>query len=99
MINLNEFIKACLEYNQTHDIDITKLEMCPIHVYASKINKACFDTVQTIKDCPVCHKPMCPVCGNHRVSQLSRVTGYVGEVGGWNAAKQQELKDRKRYNI
>jgi anaerobic ribonucleoside-triphosphate reductase len=42
---------------------------------------------------------MCPDCGNHNVSQLSRVTGYIGDVGGWNNAKKQELKDRKRYGF
>jgi anaerobic ribonucleoside-triphosphate reductase len=33
------------------------------------------------------------------VIQLSRVTGYIGDVKGWNAGKQQELKDRKRYDM
>jgi len=27
------------------------------------------------------------------------VTGYLQEVSGWNAGKQQELKDRKRYTV
>ncbi|MCK4458686.1 MAG: hypothetical protein KAU52_03060 [Methanosarcinales archaeon] len=31
------------------------------------------------------------------VEQLSRVTGYLQAVSGWNAAKKQELEDRKRY--
>ncbi|MCK4811705.1 MAG: hypothetical protein KAS74_05485 [Methanosarcinales archaeon] len=31
------------------------------------------------------------------VEQLSRVTGYLQAVSGWNAAKRQELEDRKRY--
>jgi len=29
---------------------------------------------------------------------MSRVTGYMQAVSGWNEAKKQELKDRKRYN-
>jgi anaerobic ribonucleoside-triphosphate reductase len=33
------------------------------------------------------------------VVQISRVTGYLQEVSGWNAGKQQELKDRARYTI
>lgn len=48
--------------------------------------------------CSLCGKPICP-CGSHSVAQISRVTGYLAEVGGWAAHKQQELKDRKRYNI
>ena len=57
-------------------------------------------TVPGIKYCDVCGKGMCPVCDRHEnIVQLSRVTGYVGAVSGWNAAKQQELRDRKRYDI
>jgi ribonucleoside-triphosphate reductase len=28
---------------------------------------------------------------------MSRVTGYVQAVGGWNNGKRQELADRMRY--
>jgi anaerobic ribonucleoside-triphosphate reductase len=42
---------------------------------------------------------MCPKCESHDVAQISRVTGYIQEVGGWNVGKQQELKDRKRYDV
>nr|WP_259134349.1 anaerobic ribonucleoside-triphosphate reductase [Methanosalsum natronophilum] len=43
-------------------------------------------------------KDMCTNCNSDNVEHLSRVTGYVQAVGGWNAAKKQELKDRMRYN-
>lgn len=49
--------------------------------------------------CPKCGEPCCPGCGSHDVAQLSRVTGYLQEVSGWNSAKRQELKDRARYNV
>jgi len=42
-------------------------------------------------------KDECPNCGSTNVEQLSRVTGYLQAVSGWNAAKRQELEDRKRY--
>jgi len=29
------------------------------------------------------------------VEHLSRVTGYIQAVSGWNEGKKQELKDRK----
>lgn len=48
--------------------------------------------------CPDCGDPICPDCGSHDVAQISRVTGYLAEVSGWNKGKQQELKDRDRYN-
>lgn len=49
--------------------------------------------------CPICDRPMCPTCFNHSVVSLSRVTGYIQDTSGWNNAKKQELKDRKRYAI
>ena len=39
----------------------------------------------------------CPNCSSESVEHLSRVTGYLQAVSGWNAAKKQELIDRKRY--
>jgi hypothetical protein len=48
--------------------------------------------------CPKCGAAMCPICKCHDVSQVSRVTGYLSDVGGWNEAKRQELKDRQRYS-
>jgi len=56
------------------------------------------DVHETIAYCPVCGAPACPGCGSHDVTQISRVTGYLQEVSGWNAGKQQELKDRQRYD-
>ena len=68
--------------------------MCPRdHLHCSH------DVVDGIAYCPDCGSQMCPVCGSHDVVQISRVTGYLQEVAGWNAGKQQELKDRARTNI
>lgn len=71
---------------------------CSINAYAQK-NPACKSVVAGIATCPECGNGMCPVCHRHNITQLSRVTGYVGAVSGWNNAKKQELNDRKRYNI
>ena len=43
-------------------------------------------------------KDECPSCGSDDVDHISRITGYLQAVSGWNSAKRQELKDRKRYN-
>ncbi|OPY54988.1 MAG: anaerobic ribonucleoside triphosphate reductase [Methanosaeta sp. PtaU1.Bin112] len=43
-------------------------------------------------------KEQCPNCGSSDVDHISRITGYLQAVSGWNNAKRQELKDRKRYN-
>jgi hypothetical protein len=98
-VTLENFIKLCAEQNKKHSEELEKMGVCPVHEYAGMLNKSCKKTVATIQSCPVCEKPMCPDCGNHNVSQLSRVTGYVGDVGEWNNAKKQELKDRKRYGV
>lgn len=52
--------------------------------------------VDGIKYCDVCGEAVCPICGCHSVDQISRITGYMGSLKGWNSAKQQELKDRTR---
>lgn len=49
--------------------------------------------------CPVCKMPMCPECWNHSCVSLSRVTGYIQDISGWNEAKKQELLDRRRYEM
>jgi len=57
------------------------------------------DVAAGVAFCPKCGEPACPVCGCHDVAQISRVTGYLQEVSGWNSGKLQELKDRHRYDI
>lgn len=52
----------------------------------------------TIAYCEVCGHAICPSCGCHDVAQISRVTGYLNDVAGFNEGKKQELKDRTRYN-
>jgi len=57
------------------------------------------DVHDGIAFCPRCGESMCPECGSHDVAALSRVTGYIQDVGGWNLGKRQELKDRVRVHI
>ena len=73
----------------------THLEiMCPLdHCHCSH------EILSGIEYCPLCGKAVCPECGSHDVTQISRVTGYLQDVSGWNAGKQQELKDRTRYLV
>jgi anaerobic ribonucleoside-triphosphate reductase len=40
----------------------------------------------------------CPACYSQELDHISRITGYLQAVSGWNTAKKQELKDRKKYN-
>ena len=49
--------------------------------------------------CSQCGNAICPSCGSHDVSAISRITGYMSDVSGWGAGKAQELKERKHYDI
>jgi hypothetical protein len=49
--------------------------------------------------CPECGRMRCPICGCHDVMCLSRITGYIQDVTGFNAAKAQEVKDRTHYQV
>lgn len=39
----------------------------------------------------------CSKCNSKNVHVWSRITGYYQNVEGWNKAKLQELKDRRKY--
>ena len=52
-----------------------------------------------IEVCPLCGEMVCPECGSHDVTIMSRVTGYGSDTSQWNKAKQEELKDRVRHHI
>lgn len=71
---------------------------CPMHQHAV-INGRCMCVVGTTIKCRVCGHYMCPDCGSHMVDIMSRVTGYMQIISGWNAAKRQELDDRTRYDL
>ena len=60
--------------------------------------KCTFEISSGLTNCPVCGQPTCP-CGSHNVVVLSRVTGYLAELGGWNKGKRQEFLDRQRTVI
>jgi len=70
---------------------------CPVHKWALRHGAPCRKTVQRTEICPVCGSYMCPDCKNHAVEVISRITGYLQAVSGWNAGKRQELKERHRY--
>jgi hypothetical protein len=48
--------------------------------------------------CPVCGEFTCP-CGSHSAFVISRVTGYLADVGGWGKGKRAEFNDRTRYDV
>lgn len=73
---------------------------CPVHQRVVITNSKCpREMVPNTKTCPICGNYCCPDCWNHQVDVLSRVTGYLSTVSGWNAAKKQEFEDRNRYDL
>ena len=99
-----QFIDRCKawldEFNDGNQLNIDNPVKCPIHIWVVYNHKACGkDLVPNITNCEICGQPMCPDCSNHGVTQLSRVTGYMGDVAGWNAGKKQELEERQHYNL
>lgn len=74
--------------------EVTLEEVCSLdHCHCSH------DIVDGSAVCPECGSFICPICGAHNVEVVSRITGYIQPVNGWNAAKAQEFKDRTRNNI
>jgi len=70
--------------------------MCPLdHCHCSH------DIVFKIESCPICGEFICPAdgCACHSVVAISRVTGYLQDVSGFNRGKRAEISDRKRYNV
>jgi hypothetical protein len=79
----------CPNCGETHLVIMCPLDHC----------SCTHEIVGGIAHCPLCGDPICPECGDHSVFQISRVTGYLQDVSGWNAGKRQELKDRHRTGI
>lgn len=73
---------------------LEKSKMCPIDH-----NTCHHEVMGQVEYCPICGDAICPECGTHDVLQISRVTGYLQDVSGWNKAKRQELKDRTHYSV
>ena len=42
-------------------------------------------------------KAECEKCESKKIDHISRITGYLQAVSGWNEGKKQELLDRMRY--
>ncbi len=81
--------------------------VCPVCNQGDQVSEMCkndhchcsHDITESLAYCPECGAAMCPECGSHDVAQISRITGYMGDVAGFNEGKKAELKDRTRYTI
>lgn len=63
-------------------------------------DKPCNHTmVAGVKKCDICGAYVCPICGGHNVSPISRITGYMSPIGSWGAGKRQEFEDRQRTDV
>ena len=98
-----QFVDRCKawlnEFNDGKQLSIDNPGKCPLQIWVVHNHNACGkDLVPNITNCEICGQPICPDCSNHGVTQLSRVTGYIQAVDGWNAGKKQELADRKKHD-
>jgi len=79
------------------------MQMCPLdHLNCGKNHmQPCYHTgvFPYVEMCPICGEPVCPGCGSHDVEVMSRITGYLQGLSGWNEGKRQEFKDRVRYTL
>lgn len=62
------------------------------------ICKCALDIQAGVHYCSKCGCPIC-TCGSHNVQVISRITGYLSSLEGWNQGKKQELKDRNRVTV
>ena len=102
-LSRKEFVDRCIAWLKVfRGGKLLKLDnpmQCPVAQWIlfndAKCNK---QMVANTTVCPVCGNPMCPDCMNHNVEIISRVTGYLSTVSGWNEAKKAEFNDRQRYD-
>jgi len=99
-----QFLELTLAWlKDANDGEMLKLKNpldCPIHKWVKLTNSVCSgDTIPNTATCPICGSYVCPDCHSHKVDVLSRVTGYMQIVSGWNSAKKHELTERTRYDI
>ena len=103
-LSKREVISRCKEWiNEFNGGKLMKVNNpmeCPIAQWIAYNKKKCSkEMVANTATCSICGSPVCPECGNHNVEQLSRVTGYLSTVSGWNESKKQEFSDRNHYNL
>ena len=97
---IERFQKWMKEFNDGKLLEIDSPLRCPLNLWVMRNDAKCNrQLVPNTAVCPLCGNPCCPDCYNHCVDQISRVTGYLGSVSGWNEAKKQEFEDRNRYNL
>lgn len=103
-LSRQDYITRCKawlnEFNGGHPLKVKTSVECPVHIWVETNKQACgHELVANTMFCEICGEACCPDCYSHNVQQISRVTGYMGDVAGWNAGKKQEFKDRQRHQI
>lgn len=103
-MNYNQFLELTLAWledsNEGKPLELENPLDCPVHKWIKLTCGVCSgDTIPLTAKCPICGSYECPDCHSHMVNVLSRVTGYMQIVSGWNVAKKQEFEDRTRYQM
>lgn len=81
--------------------EVSKPGDCPLAIWVMYNDKKCPTNtmVSGTALCPLCGGFICPRCYAHCAEPISRITGYLSNVSGWNSAKKQEFEDRTRYAL
>lgn len=97
---------SCITCHTHFELEKLEKPLCPIcgetHIFKRCARDPvggchCALTVHdSAKLCQTCGQPICPECGDHSVVVLSRVTGYLQDLSGWNSGKRAEFRDRQR---
>ncbi len=104
-VSIGDFMYKCNVCKLAIPDELTNNNMCP--ECGEPVLKMCENdkidcncgVVAGLKVCEICGEFICPECGSHDVNAVSRVTGYLQDVSGWNTAKKTELINRHRYEV
>jgi hypothetical protein len=93
---------ACGHFLEERDLIDSKCPGCGMvpekRCSKDRICNCIYDIEGGTQVCTECGEFTCK-CGSHSVMVLSRITGYIQEIGGWNYGKVSEFVDRHRVSI
>lgn len=61
----------------------------------TKVLTACNDCLHVEQG----KQSICSKCGSSKLDYISRITGYLSNLKSWNAAKQEEFRNRREYDL
>lgn len=84
-------------------IDVPTMEM--LIKYAVKTNNVYFAVNLTFSSCEDCKEithsevDICPVCGSHKITQFTRVVGFITPKKAWNKVRREEKRKQLDLSV